>query len=182
MSILIGIAVLYAAFRLLNRIRSRFERDADAPALGLGSDIKLIYTHHIRERMSERGIRTEDIEATLSDPDRADHDETESSMRFEKHFADRTLKVWVVREPGAAWPPRGSVTLKSAAWKYVVTLEIPAECVGRLIGRRGSTIQAIRSSTGAHVRIDECHVHITAGERHQLERARQRVMTIAKMS
>ncbi|GGD24657.1 KH domain-containing protein [Nocardioides daphniae] len=165
-AVFIVVAVLVAVTR---------KRPQSTHLVGLPADLRRRYSRHIRQRMVERGVSRDEVEATLATPDRMEHDLAQASMRFEKDFHERILKVWVVREPHAAWPPTAEVVLKTTAWVHTTRFEVPSECVGRLIGRQGATIRSIRESTGARVWIDDNVVHLSADNRRPFEQAKHRI-------
>lgn len=70
-------------------------------------------SRHAQQRMIERHVQDSNVEEVLEAPDSAQHDPSKRSYRLEKRLAQGVLKVWVV-EP---WPPRGTVVVKSVAWK-----------------------------------------------------------------
>jgi hypothetical protein len=127
--------------------------------------------------MRERSITKDQVESALRAPDRREQDLEERSVRFEKDFDGRVLKVWVAAEP---WPPSDTVVIKSTAWKYVDTFEIPADTIGRVIGRNGTTIQQVRNTTGAQIAVRDVLVQISAGDRRSVERARQMIDEITR--
>jgi len=133
------------------------------------------FTQHARERMTLRGVAEHEILAAVANPDRFTRDRTENSVRLEAEHGDRVLKVWVA-EP---WPSSAETVVKSAAWQYRTTITIDPESVGRLIGTKGRTVQALRQVTGAYIRVDGPTVTITAGERVAMEYALKRVTAIA---
>lgn len=169
----VSIAAAFMALALLwlwwrrNARRSR--------RLGVPAGVERRYTRHLRERMAERGVTERAIEQTLRAPHRRTHDSVERSYRFERDFPDETVKVWVAAEP---WPPRHEVVVKSTAARRQATLTIRKEQVGRLIGRGGATVRAIRSESGASLDIEKSgRVRITADSRAQVDHALRLVRT-----
>ena len=162
-------AAAIAALIHLSRTRQR-------PPKRLPAGVTVRYTAHATQRMGERGITAAQVEVVLADPARTRPDPAEHSVRLERDFTDRILKVWVA-EP---WPAKGAIVIKSTAWKYLATLTIPTRTVGRLIGARGSTIRAIQDQTGAHIKVDrqEGTVRISAGDRAAVDTARHRILAI----
>ncbi|CAM3523219.1 KH domain-containing protein [Nocardioides dubius] len=164
------LALGVAALVLWSWWRGRRRGPVRTPSrLGIPRTVERRYTHHLRERMAERSVSASAVEQTLLAPHRRVHDPVERSYRFERDFADEMVKVWVAAEP---WPPRREVVVKSAAARRLATLTIPRSRVGQLIGRGGSTIQAIRKQSGASLDVDDSGlVRITADSRAQVERA-----------
>lgn len=146
------------------------------PKPGLPEGITPHFTHHANERMTQRGITSDQVTSVLIHHDRKETDPVENSVRLERDFEGRTLKVWVA-EP---WPATQKIIIKSAAWHYCTTVTFPVERKGLLIGRAGRTIEEIRASTGAHISVkDDGTVDISAGNSHSLEAARQKIEAIA---
>lgn len=141
---------------------------------GVDPAVERRWTRHARERMQQRGISQEQVEQTLTAPDRRSHDPVERSWKFEKDYDSLTLKVWVADDP---WPPTREVVIKSTAAQHCAVLRIPRGTAGRVIGRGGATIRDIRQRSGARLDIDDAgiRVTITAGERHQVDAARHLV-------
>ena len=154
-------------------------RRRNPPATVLPTSVEVRYTSHARRRMSERGITQAQVAAVLADPARNHRDRAENSVRLERDFTDRTLKVWVA-EP---WPAAHEVVIKSTAWKYVTTLTIPTGMVRRVIGTKGATIQAIRERTGAAVSIrSDGTVHISAGDRASADAAQAQIHALTTVA
>ena len=161
-------ALIFIVIALLDRARK-----AGPSTIGLAPGIPRSYTKHAQERMQERGVSREEIESALVAPDRKAPDPTENSVRFEKNFEKGVLKVWVAAVP---WPPTSEVAIKSTAWKYVETFEIPATTVGLVKGRQGTTVRGIETCTGAKVSVSrEGTVCISAGEQFKVKQARSKV-------
>ncbi|MBE7326034.1 DUF4258 domain-containing protein [Nocardioides sp. Y6] len=175
--VLAALAALTVGVVVLLRRRPR-DAHTTRPA-GLPPATRLCYTRHLRERMAQRGVSSTEVEQTLSSPDRLEHDVTQQSMRFEKDFPEKVLKVWVAREPGAAWPPADAV-VKSTAWAFTTTLEVRPDSVGRLIGRRGATIQSIRQATGARIWVKDNVVHVRADDGRSFHQAKERVLEVTR--
>lgn len=146
------------------------------PKPGLPEGVTLRFTHHANERMTQRGITSDQVTSVLVHSERRESDPKENSVRLERDFEGRTLKVWVA-EP---WPATQEIVVKSAAWHYFTTVTIPIERKGLLIGRAGRTIDEIRASTRAHISVkDDGTVDISAGNSHSLEAAREKIEAIA---
>lgn len=155
-------AIALVALLLLRRPRKS--------ALPTGVSVR--YTNHARERMAERGVTAQQIAAALARPDRHEADRVENSVRVERDYDGRTLKVWVA-EP---WPPASEAVVKSTAWHYHDTMRIPAARIGALIGRKGRTIDEIRRGTGARINVDDDGtVHITGDEHAAVQAAKRAI-------
>lgn len=70
-------------------------------------------TVHARQRMAQRAVTEAQIDQVLLNPDTAENDPDQGSVRLERRLPQGTLKVWVV----APWPPMGKIVVKSVAWK-----------------------------------------------------------------
>lgn len=70
---------------------------------------------HTYDRMAERGVTHEHLEAALAAPESAQPDPSQKSVRLEARVGGRLLRVWIA----APWPPKWGqvVVIKSAAWK-----------------------------------------------------------------
>ena len=164
------IAVVIAGLVFLVRGRRR-------PRQGLPAGVPVRYTSHARDRMRERGVSAAQVEAVLADPARHIPDLRENSIRLERDFDDRILKVWVV----APWPATRESVVKSTAWKYLATLTVPPAMVGRVIGAGGATIQQIRDEAGANIAVSrDGTIRISAGDPSSLDAARLRILAIAE--
>jgi polyribonucleotide nucleotidyltransferase len=165
----LGAAVLIAL--LISAVRARKAGHEGLPA---GTSVRI--TTHATQRMAERGITAAQIEQVLAHPTRVMADQIQHSVQLERDCGDRVLKVWVV----APWPARDAVVVKSTAWQYVSTVNVPKDRVGLVIGCKGRTAQAIRTETGAHLWVEATGtVHISAGDRSCVEHARERIAAIA---
>jgi len=163
------VAVILLAGFLYAAIKSKLRKP------GLPEGVSLRYTQHARERMQQRGVTAEQVKSVLDRPHRQEKDPLENSVRLERAFERRVLKVWVA-EP---WPPTSEAVIKSTAWHYCMTVKIPVTKKGLLIGKGGRTIQAIRASTGARVEVHEDGtVRISAEDSQTVETARQRIVAI----
>ncbi len=131
---------------------------------------------HAKERMQQRGVAAEQVKSVLDRPRSQERNPLENSVRLERDFEGRVLKVWVA-EP---WPPTYEAVIKSTAWHYCMTIKVPVKKKGLLIGKGGRTVQAIRASTGARVEVHEDGtVRISADDSQTVETARQRIVAIA---
>lgn len=164
---ILGILALAALAFFLFRARQPEPR-----APGLPGGVTLRYTNHARERMSQRGVTTQQVAAALARPDRQEQDPVENSMRIERDFDGRTLKVWLA-EP---WPPTREAVVKSTAWHYHDTIRIPADQIGKLIGRRGGTIEELRRTTGARVSVEDDGTVQISGDDHAIVQAAKRAV------
>ena len=143
---IIGVVALAALAFFLFRARRPTPRTP-----GLPDGVALRYTNHARDRMAQRGVTAQQVASALAGPDRQEKDPLENSVRIERDFAGRTLKVWMA-EP---WPPKHEAVVKSTAWHYHDTIRIPRSQIGKLIGRKGATIEEVRRMTGAHVNVED---------------------------
>lgn len=148
----------------------RRSRSQDLPA-----PLSVRYTNHARERMRERLVSEAEIETVLAGPARSVEDPANRSVRLERDFGDRTLKVWVA----SPWPSV-SVVVKTTAWSYSSAFRIPAEAVGLVIGRKGRTIEQLRAESGAQIRVEDGGaVHISADTKAAAEMAWLGVQRVA---
>ena len=143
----------------------------------LPTGVPVRYTNHARERMAERGVSEQQIVTTLNRPDRHEPDRVENSVRVERDFDGRTLKVWVAE----SWPPRGEAVVKSTAWHYHDTMRVPVDRLGALIGRKGSTIEGIRRTTGTRINVErDGTVQISGDDRAAVQAAKRAVGKIVR--
>lgn len=165
-------ALLWISWRWIATRRRK--RGASIAGLVPGTPVR--YTRHATERMRQRDIDSRQVSDVLAAPERVVPDPVERSVRLERDFGDRVLKVWVAD----AWPPRGKVVIKSTAWQYAARFTIPAESVARVKGRGGATITKICGDTGAHISVDSGGtVRISAGDAAALEAARRRIIALS---
>lgn len=135
------------------------------------------WTKHARERMREREITEGQVMVVLADPQRRTVDLGKSSVRLERDFDGRTLKVWAVESE------EEQIVVKSAAWSYFCILRVPGECMGRIIGRQGRTVREIEGKTGARIYVRPGGtVRIRANDRGSAEAARTEVESIVSRS
>lgn len=168
----LAVAAIAVVLWLILRLRGQRRRKA-----GLPSGIPVRYTLHAKERMQERGVTAKQIELVLARPDRSESDPHENSVRLERDFDGRFLKVWVA-EP---WPPAGEVVIKSTAWRFTARFTIPANRIGTVIGRKGATIEHVRATTDASIHIgDDGTVMISAGEKSSVDAARKAIEALAR--
>lgn len=167
---ILGIAALVALAIVLFRVRK-----AEPQAPGLPDGVALRYTNHARERMTQRGVTAAQVASALARPDRQEKDPLENSIRIERDFDGRTLKVWMAQP----WPPTREAVVKSTAWHYHETIRIPADRIGKLIGRKGATIEELRRTTGATVNVeDDGTVRISGDEQGSVQAAKRAVRKI----
>lgn len=167
-SLWMSVIALAALIVFLGLRRRRKHRQAAKSPRGLSVHL----TTHVSQRMRERGVTRQEIHTVLAAPDRYLRDSAERSVRLERDFGDRILKVWVA-EP---WPATKEIVVKSTAWQHTTSLAIPIERIGRLVGRGGANIGRLRTETGAHIHVDDDGtVRITGDSQHIVALARQRV-------
>lgn len=131
----------------------------------------IVLTTHAKERMAQRGVMFDELEAVLTAPQRIRRDERQDSHRLESDFPKGTLKVWVTE-----WPAPDKVVVKSTAWRLVDTLAIPRKHASRLIADRGAGVRRIEEASGARISVrNDGSVRMTAGDEIALERARQEI-------
>lgn len=148
------------------------------PSLGIESGLRLAYTNHARERMSQRTVTRRQIEEALAHPHRRYHDKAQASMRFERDHAGRVLRVWVA---ASTWPPVGEAVIKTTAWQYHVAFKIDPSAKGRVIGRGGATIRAVTEATATYIDVaDDGTVTVTGSEKQHVTRAAAMVRQAAK--
>ena len=136
-----------------------------------------VYTKHAKERMVQRQVRQHQIEQVLAKPERQIPDRENDSVRLERQFDGRTLKVWVVAEP---WQTAKAATVKTTAWADLVqTFEIPAGQTGLVIGLGGSTVRQIEAASNTRISIDKAGlVRVSADRFTSLEKAKQLVFGV----
>lgn len=170
---LLGFAVVLG---LLGWLLGR--RPARPGAEGIADGVALRWTRHVRERMEQRGVTEEVVEATLRSPQTRTFDPQENSWKFERTFSSEHVKVWVSAEP---WPPVDEVVVKSTAAQRFADVSVPRGQVGKVIGRGGSTVTRIRRETGAQIDVgQDGRVRITADTWEQVARARTLVRAAAR--
>lgn len=149
----------------------------------------LSITPHAQQRMVERDIAAAEILSVVAQPDRAVPTEyadfgawggptRKDSVHLEGEIDGRILKVWVP----APWPASvREVVVKSAAWAdFVATVRVPANAVGRVIGRGGATINGIQRDTGTAIsNLGGGLFEITADDERAIPRARRAILTAA---
>ena len=82
--------------------------------------------------------------------DLADRGEERNSVRLEKDFRDRTLKVWVPPD----WRERRPVAVKSVAWQHLVEFTLPRGRIGAAIGRGGQNVRHLEQLHDVRISID----------------------------
>jgi hypothetical protein len=115
------------------------------------------FTPHALTRMTERGVSEAQVRQVLGNPDRVisttytspDLGERDS-VRLEKDFRRRMLKVWVPTD----WSSIEPVAVKSVAWQHSETMRIPGSRVGRVIGVRGQTIRDLEATYDVRIIVD----------------------------
>jgi len=156
--------------------------------------IPLRLTPHAVERMVERGVPEIAVRKALAHPDRVvattyndkghqrqgrgsggvgrtDQDELDS-VRLEKDFRGRTLKVWVPPD----WRSETPIAVKSVAWRFVTTLRVAPARVGAIIGRGGQTVRDLQEAFGVVVQVDRRGlVRISGDDRSTVAVARRRI-------
>ena len=149
----------------------------------------LSITPHAQQRMVERDIAAAAIMSVVERPDRAVPTEyadfgawggptRKESVRLEGEIGGRILKVWVP----APWPASArEVVVKSAAWAdFVATVRVPANAVGRVIGRGGATINGIQRDTRTAISsLGGGLFEIAADDERAIPRARRAILTAA---
>ena len=159
-AVLVGVVVVGVVVWSLVR-RSRVAR----PPRPAGE--RLRFTPHASDRMSQRHVSQADVGQAVARPDRvvatryldrADHGDRvwswehgmRDSVRLEKDFAGRTLKVWVPTD----WKTASVIAIKSVAWQYNARVKVPVSRIGSVIGRGGETIRGIERDYGVRVTVD----------------------------
>lgn len=146
------------------------------PRLPAGTEVR--WTTHARERMSQRGVSSDNVRAVVTRPERAVADAAEGSVRLERDLGGRTLKVWVV----APWPPEREAVVKSTAWAdYTGEVTVPRASLGRVIGKGGATIRGIRSAHDARIVQDGTTFRISADDADSVRRAQQSIRRAARI-
>jgi predicted RNA-binding protein YlqC (UPF0109 family) len=174
--IAVGIVLLAVAFRRTARQR-----------------IPIRFTPHAAERMAERNVRDDDVRKALARPSRvlattyvdrgnastdvssSDREERDS-LRIEKDFRGRMLKVWVPTD----WRSSRPIVVKSVAWLYRATLRVSPGRVGVIIGRGGETIKNLQQVYDVRVHVERLSgvVRIAGDDKDAVNRARRRVQRL----
>ena len=175
----VGALILLFALAVALLLWARTRRHAlGEPSLGLESGLRLVYTNHARERMSQRGVTRSQIEEVLARPHRRYHDKAQASMRFERDHDGRVLRVWVAT---SRWPPVGEAVIKTTAWQHHVAFKIDPSAKGRVIGRSGVTIRQMTEATATYIDVaDDGTVTVTGSDKQQVTRAAAMVRQAAK--
>jgi predicted RNA-binding protein YlqC (UPF0109 family) len=158
-----------------------------------GAQIAVRFTPHAAERMAERRVSESDVRKALARPSRVlattylDRGNTSSdgalsegeerdSLRVEKDFRGRMLKVWVPPD----WRSVTPIVVKSVAWLYRATLRVPPRRVGVIIGRGGETIKNLQAVYDVRVHVERRSgiVRIVGDDKDAVNRARQRVLQL----
>ncbi len=161
LALLIGLAVAIQR-------RDRTARPSAAPVL----QKPVVYTNHVVQRMGERGVTKAEIESVLASPSRVKEIPEKESVRLERDFAGKTLRVWVTRP----WPARQEIVVKTAAWRYVEEFDIATFAVSAVKGRAGASVQRIEADSQARVTIGpDGRVRVSGGEARDVAAARQMV-------
>lgn len=154
LAVVAAAVALLAALSSLRRRRPGRRRgphgrppEASAPRWSPPAGVEVALTKHAIERMAQRGVERSQLDRTVRAPHRSRADERQGSIRLERDFGDRTLRVWVLpTEPGA-----GRVVVKTTAWHHRRTLVVTPAAVGRIVGERGARVRAIEARSGARV-------------------------------
>ena len=134
------------------------------------------WTKHARERMAQREITESQVMPVLANPGRCNPDPKKCSVRLERDFGGRTLKVWVAQP----WPAVQEIVVISVAWCYFAAVKVRVEQIGRIIGRNGGTIKEIEASTGTRIQVgDDGTVDIRANDLDSVAAARRKIEAIA---
>lgn len=151
----IVIALVVVGVLLLTASRHRAARAA----------IDLRFTPHAIERMAERTVAETDVRKTLARPGRViattyvakgssappGEPEELDSVRLEKDFRGRTLKVWVPPD----WRSETPIPVKSVAWSYVANVRVPRSRVGAVIGRGGHNVRDLHDIYRVDIHVDD---------------------------
>jgi hypothetical protein len=165
--VLVGAGLLFAA---LSRRR--------AP------QIDLRFTPHAIERMSERRVDQRAVQDAVGRPDRViattytdvERGEERDSVRLEKDFRDRTLKVWVPPD----WRTRRPVAVKSVAWQHLAEFTLPRGRIGAAIGRGGQNVRHLEQIHDVRISIDgrTGRVRVLGDDRDAVRATERRIRTL----
>lgn len=145
------------SWSLFKAVRVRNAKDRHVPrSTSVSSRARL--TKHAEERMVSRGVRRGQLDQALDFPDRCTPDAKNKSVRFEKEFAEGTLKVWIV-DPAIAG---SEIVVKTTAWTHVVRLDSSPVFVGRLVGTAGANVKAMERQSGARITVSDIKVTVRA--------------------
>lgn len=155
--------------------------------------IAVRFTSHAAERMTQRGVREDDVRKALARPSRVlattyvdrggtssdgplSEGEERDSLRVEKNFRGRMLKVWVPPD----WRSASPIVVKSVAWLYTATLRMPPRRVGAIIGRGGETIKNLQAVYDVRVHVERRSgiVRIVGDDKDAVNRARGRIQQL----
>lgn len=161
------VAAIIAITALLGKRRNRARQHPPVPVR---------FTNHSRERMTQRGVTRREIEEVLAAPTRAIRDLSAGSVRLERDYPGRVLKVWVV----APWPATTEIVVKTTAWNYIEQLPIPAGSAGHLIGKHGTRVRGISERTGARISVSDTSIRIEAGSATPVSAAKSEIANALK--
>jgi hypothetical protein len=176
------VAIIVAGVLLLLASRRGATREA----------IDLRLTPHAVERMAERGVGETAVRTALARPDRViatsyvdkrrgvrpgEQDQLES-VRLEKDFRGRTLKVWVPPE----WRTQTPIAVKSVAWNFVATVRVPRARIGAIIGRGGQNVRNLEDIYDLDIHVDSARstVRISGDDNDAVTLARRRIVELAR--
>lgn len=146
---------------------------------GLPANARVVFTDHAQQRMRERGILENQVTELLRQPQRSQDDATQGSVRLERDFDGRTLKVWV----NPPWPPTQEAVIRTTAWTAVETLTVPREAVGRVKGTGGAVVRQIQLETATWINVSSDGKVIIKGDSlDAIKRARTKVEALALVS
>lgn len=151
-----------------------------------GAETAVRITPHAADRMAERRVGEREIRQAVARPDRVvattytdlgGGAEERDSVRLEKDFRGRALKVWVPVD----WRTVTPVAVKSVAWQYVEAFAVRRTRVGAVIGRGGQTIRNLEDGYDVRITIDgrTGAVRVLGDDATAVRRARRRIRSLA---
>lgn len=161
------IAIIIVAASLVRRQRTALAKPS----------VNTVFTKHAKERMLERSVSFEQLEAVIASPEAERACPKEGSIRLERNIDGRRLRVWVA----SPWPAAQALVITTAWADPVVTFSIPAYRIGRLIGPGGSTVRRLESENRVRIHVDSTGtVRVTAAERADAVAAQQQILCLVE--
>ena len=175
MSTSMATLLIIAAFSFIAILLAKSLRGKSSGTLSRREFPPTVLTNHAKQRMSERGVSSLQINQVISSPTLAQTDARNNSVRLERQIGIRTLIVWVAQP----WPAAATI-VKTTAWADVpLAFQIPAGAAGRIIGRGGATVRRLEATHQVRISIENggsiCHVR---GNRSSTEAASHEIMAL----
>lgn len=151
------------------------QKPTESAVPGLPSTSRVVYTDHALQRMRQRDVSKAQITEVLERPERALEDKAQGSIRLERNFDGRTLKVWV----NPPWPATPEAVVRTTAWNASTTFEIPSAAIGRVKGKGGATVRRIELETSTWISVgSDGRVLIKADRLEAIKLAQEKIQSI----